>query len=139
DSLLHDEPIDLAGWQPQNFDPAFAGPVRADDALRRSLNIPAIRVAQRAGLPRCATILRQLGLPLSAQTEARAGLGLAVGTVEVSLLDLTNAYAALGRAGRFQIARLFPDEPTETRPALSPRACDMVNHILSNESRRAAS
>ena len=135
EAIVHDVPIERGGWRPRNFDRTFAGAVTAGDALRRSLNIPAILVAEGTGLARSAGVMRACGIALDDDVEARAGLGIAVGTVETTLLDLVNAYATLGRGGVRMRARLFADEPVDAARVLSANTCAAVSDCLSSRRR----
>lgn len=137
-SVLYDKPVNLNGWTPSNFDRTFSGPVSAAQALRQSLNIPALQVAKGIGLARCCGVMESLGIDLPAHTRRNAGLALAVGGVEISLLELTNAYAAFGREGNYAKARLFPDQSIETMSVVSPKVCAAVSDILSSKQRRPA-
>jgi penicillin-binding protein 1C len=138
DSILHDVPITRAGWSPENFDRTFRGPVTAAEALQRSLNVPAILVAEAVGLPRCAGVLEAVGLGLPKGTLSRGGLAIVTGSIETRLLDLTNAYATIGRGGTWQQPRLFLDDPVQTRCALDPNICATLDEILSSRQRRPA-
>jgi penicillin-binding protein 1C len=109
-SLVYDGPIERAGWAPQNFDRAFRGDVTVAEALRRSLNVPAILTAEAVGVGRCVGLMQAAGVALPADAARRGGLALAVGGVEVTLLDLTNAYATLGRGGVRQAVHIYMDE-----------------------------
>jgi penicillin-binding protein 1C len=135
ESIVYDVPISLAGWSPQDFDRQFHGPVRADDALRRSYNVPAILLARQVGLARCVGLMRAAGVAWRDNPEARGELALAVGAVETNLLDLTNAYATLGRMGVHLGVRLFQDEAVTTQPALDSNVCAAINDILSSHNR----
>lgn len=136
DTLVYDVPIQRAGWSPENFDHLYRGPITAADALRRSLNVPAILVAEGVGLRRCLGVMEAAGLRLPGTAGRRAGLGAVVGTVEVSLLDLTAAYAALGRGGLHIVPRLYMDEPSAASRILSDDCCAAVNDVLSTRHRR---
>ncbi|MCU0724762.1 MAG: penicillin-binding protein 1C [Planctomycetes bacterium] len=138
ESLLPDRPVARGAWRPRNFDGKFSGAVTAAEALRRSLNVPAILVAEAIGLPRCAGVLAAAGVGLPAGATERGGLAIVTGAVEVRLLDLTNAYATLARGGLFRPARLFPDEPAPERRALSAEAAAAVSTILSCRERAPA-
>lgn len=129
-SLIPDVPIERGGWQPHNFDGAFAGEVTAGEALRRSLNVPAILVAESLGLGRCSGVLAAAGVNLPPGAADSAGLALVVGGVEVSLLQLTNAYATLGRGGIYQPLRLFADDPSGSVRAIGADACAAIDAIL---------
>jgi penicillin-binding protein 1C len=135
DTIVYDIPISRGGWSPANFDRTFVGPVTAGEALRRSLNVPAILVAEGVGLSRCCGVLEAVGIQLPADTQRRTGLALAVGGAEVTLLDLTNAYATLGRGGVRRAVRLFADEQAAPARALSADACAAVSDILSSRRR----
>ena len=136
EAAVYDVPIQRAGWSPQNFDRTFSGTVSAADALRRSLNVPAILVTEAVGIDRCIGLLTSAGVVLPSDARARGGLALAVGAIEVTLLDLTNAYATLGRGGVHCPARLLADEPRPSRRAVTTNVCDAVAEILSTARRR---
>ncbi len=136
DSLLPDAPIDRAGWRPDNFDRTFRGPVTAAEALRDSLNIPAILLAEELGLERCLGVMEACGLELPPDAAARGGLSLAVGGLEVRLLDLTDAFATLARGGIHRPARLFADEPApDGRRVLAADTAAAVSDMLSSAHR----
>jgi len=136
DATVYDVPIQRAGWSPRNFDRTFSGPVPAGEALRRSLNVPAILVTEAVGLDRCIGLIESAGAALPTGARRRGGLAVAVGALEVTLLDLTNAYATLGRAGVHRPARLFADEPAPPRRAIAPNVCAAIDDILSTRRRR---
>ncbi len=131
DSIVYDIPISRAGWTPSNFDKSFSGQITATEALQRSLNIPAILIAEEIGLARCYGILDAAGITLPGDAQRRGGLSLAVGGIEVSLLELTNGYATLGRDGIRRPPRIYPDEPAPEKKAISPNVCRAISSILS--------
>ena len=137
-STVYDLPIDRAGWSPANFDRTFKGELTAAEALRRSLNVPAILVAEGTGLPRCLGLIEAVGVDLPPGALLHSGLSVVVGGSEVRLLDLTNAYATLGRAGTWQKPRLFLDEPVQKRTVLDANICAALDEILSSRERRPA-
>lgn len=98
-SLVLDDPIAIpdgsSTWLPQNFDRRFRGPVTVRTALEASLNVPAVRVAQDVGLEEVVQMAQALGIarPLAAVPS------LALGTSEVTLLEITAAYATLANGG----------------------------------------
>jgi penicillin-binding protein 1C len=136
EAVVYDVPIERSGWAPGNFDGTFAGEVTAGDALRRSLNVPAILVAEGTGLSRCVGVMRAAGVALPGNALSRGGLAIAVGAVEVSLLNLTNAYATLGRGGIRRTVRLLAGERSASSPALDAAVAAAVNDILSSRRRR---
>lgn len=136
DSIVHDILIERAGWSPSNFDRTFVGDLPAADALRRSLNVPAILVAEGVGLSRCLGLIEAAGVHLPANTLTRGGLAVVVGSIEVTLLDLTNAYATIGRGGIRRTPRLLVDDPIEQNPAIDANVCAALDDILSSRARR---
>jgi len=138
ESTVYDVPISRGGWTPLNFDRAFTGQLSAAEALRRSLNVPAVLIAEAVGLAGCCGIAEAAGIPLPPDSQRRGGLALAVGGIEVRLLELTNAYATLGRDGLRRYPRVFPDEPSPDVRALSPNVCRAISEILSSRRRRPA-
>ena len=52
DSIVNDAPIHVGAWAPKNFDGKFRGPVTVSDAVARSLNTPAVRIARDTGVNR---------------------------------------------------------------------------------------
>ena len=137
-SIVYDVPIRRGGWTPSNFDEEFSGEVRVDEALRQSLNIPAILVAEGVGLSLCCGLLEATGVPLPAEAQSRGGLALAIGGIDVRLWDLTNAYATVARGGVRSEVRLFVDEPVRQMRALGPEVCAEISDILSSRRRRPA-
>lgn len=61
DMLLPDVPVNINGFTPQNFSMQFEGAVPASEALARSLNIPAVTMLQRYGVPKFHSFLQQIG------------------------------------------------------------------------------
>ena len=138
ESLVYDVPISRGGWTPANFDRTHAEQISAAEALRRSLNVPAILVAEETGLARCCGVLEAVGVHLPADAHKRGGLALTVGAVEVTLLDLTNAYATLARHGVRRQPRLFVDESGDQTRALKAEVCASISDILSSRRRQPA-
>ncbi|WP_449414067.1 penicillin-binding protein 1C [Pandoraea soli] len=101
-SLLDDSPIDLPTggglYIPQNYDHHFKGWISARTALASSLNVPAVRTLVMVTPRRFAQTLVSLGLPLT-QSGDFYGYSLALGSADVTLLTLANAYRALANGG----------------------------------------
>ena len=98
DMLLPDVPVNINGFTPQNFSMQFEGAVPASEALARSLNIPAITMLQRYGVPKFHSFLQQIGLKTINRSSSHYGLSLILGGAEATLWDVTNAYAMMGRS-----------------------------------------
>ncbi len=98
DMLLPDVPVNINGFTPQNFSMQFEGAVPASEALARSLNIPAVTMLQRYGVPKFHSFLQQIGLKTINRSSFHYGLSLILGGAEATLWDVTNAYAMMGRS-----------------------------------------
>ncbi len=93
--VIEDAPVKIGDWQPRNFDNKYRGPVTVTEALNKSINTVAVRVALKAGLDRVAETARRLGLDPGDKPDA----SIALGTQETTLIDLTAAYAAFANGG----------------------------------------
>ncbi|WP_455188143.1 penicillin-binding protein 1C [Bacteroides congonensis] len=98
DMLLPDIPININGFTPQNFSLQYEGAVPASEALARSLNIPAVTMLQRYGVPKFHNFLQQTGFKTITRSSSHYGLSLILGGAEATLWDVTNAYAQMGRS-----------------------------------------
>ena len=98
DMLLPDVPVNINGFTPQNFSMQFEGAVPASEALARSLNIPAVTMLQRYGVPKFHSFLQQIGLKTINRSSSHYGLSLILGGAEATLWDVTNAYSMMGRS-----------------------------------------
>jgi penicillin-binding protein 1A len=94
-----DEPISVATpagrWEPRNYDRSFRGAVTLREALEQSLNVPFVRVGMEVGPERVAATARRLGI----RSPLRAVPSLALGSSEVTLLELTRAYGVFATGG----------------------------------------
>lgn len=82
-------------YDPTDYTETFQGPVRVRFALANSLNIPAVRVLEKVGVQSFLERLRQLGFVHLTAAPEHYGLGLSLGSGEVSLWELTHAYRSL--------------------------------------------
>jgi len=90
-----DGPFSIAGYSPRNYEGTYAGEVSLAEAVARSINTVAVQVAVQTGLARVVDMARRLGLGDGFEADA----SLALGTGEVTLLDLTAAFAVLANGG----------------------------------------
>lgn len=95
DDRFDDAPLSIDGWQPKNYDEAYGGPVTARAALAKSLNTVAVQISEQAGRDKVIDMARRLGLT----TPLRPHPSLALGAYEVTLLQLTAAYAHFANGG----------------------------------------
>lgn len=94
-TLIYDIPTTIAGYSPQNFNQKFDGAVFADEALSRSLNVPAVRMLQDFGLDRFHHYLKKLDLKDVKYNANHYGLSLILGGAESNLWDLCKSYASM--------------------------------------------
>ena len=97
-SLVSDIPTRIGSFSPENMSRNYLGVVPADEALARSLNVPAARSLRIFGVERFAQLLRSLGLTTLFRSGNEYGLPLILGGAEVTLFEITKLYANLGRA-----------------------------------------
>ncbi len=150
---VDDTPMRLIGGDgkpfiPQNYDGTFRGKVTLRRALGNSLNIPAIRVIQYAGINETIDMAQALGIT-TLQDRSRYGVSLVLGSGEVRMIDMATVYATFANNG----LRVLPQAVTkvtnrqgkditkpdkrETKQVLDPRYAYMINSILSDNPNRA--
>jgi penicillin-binding protein 1C len=129
ETVLDDLPRRFGGYAPENFDRGFAGRVTAAEALRRSLNLPAVALLDQVGPLRFAATLKAAGVALRLPPGADPSLPLALGGAGISLRQLAGLYAALATDGAAAPLRLVAD-PTAPRPLLQPRAAAAIAAVL---------
>jgi membrane peptidoglycan carboxypeptidase len=87
DSTLVDQPVEIGDWEPTNYAGRFRGPVSLRTAFAQSLNSISVQLVQQIGVARVIEMARSLGVT----SELPAVPSLALGTAEVSLLEMTGA------------------------------------------------
>ena len=106
-SFIPDEPIEVdtpsGPWRPLNFDRRYRGPVSVREALEDSLNVPAARLGQAVGIRRVVEMARKLGV----ESPLPEVPSLALGTAEVSPLEMATVYATFANGGLRPTARSF--------------------------------
>ncbi len=133
-------PSDDGSYLPHNYDRRFHGPVRLSQALASSLNLPAVDLAHRLGPERVVDFLREVGFAHMAGAEPQYGPGVALGALEVQLVELVQAYAVLARAGEFLPLRFFEDAPAPTpRRVIEADVSRQIFDVLSDPRERAGS
>ena len=140
-SLLDDSPLELPVlggiYRPGNYDRLFHGPVTARVALASSLNVPAVRALNLMGVDTVLQVLRAAGFE-KLQPADYYGPSLALGSADVSLRELANAYRCLANRGRWSPLRLKSDDPAGSwRRVFSEEAAFIVADILSDRESRS--
>ena len=95
-TVYRDRPIRVGRWKPRNYKNKYYGEVSVRTAMARSLNSVAVRMMLQVGHNRVKRVARQMGI----NSKLRGNGSLALGTSEVTLLELTGAYAVLANGGR---------------------------------------
>lgn len=88
-------------YEPVNYDRTFHGPMTMRYALANSYNIPAVQTLRRYGVGYLLGLMQRFGVDSLGTDASRYGLSLTLGGGEVSLLDLTNAYAVFANQGAY--------------------------------------
>lgn len=96
--LVPDYPMSFAGYRPTNYNPNFDGLVPANEALYRSLNVPAAWLLKEYGTGKFKSQLQKMGLTSINRPVSEYGLSLILGGAEVNLLELTHTYAAMANS-----------------------------------------
>jgi penicillin-binding protein 1A len=95
DTVREDGPISVKGWNPENYSRDYRGPVTLRDGLALSLNTVAVRLGMEVGPKKVVQVARRLGIASPLQPNA----SIALGTSEVSPIELVGAYAAFANGG----------------------------------------
>ena len=138
-TLVDDSPAQigtaLGVYQPQNYDHAWKGFVSARTALGASLNVPAVRVGAMLGIDALHERLNVLGLALP-QSAGWYGASLALGSADVTLLSLANAYRTLANGGLQSSVRRTPGAKVERKRVADAAASYLVADILADNNAR---
>ncbi|MEM8743718.1 MAG: PBP1A family penicillin-binding protein [Pseudomonadota bacterium] len=95
DTRIKDAPININGWRPKNYKNKYRGHITMREALADSVNTVAVRLTLEAGRWRVARTARRLGI----ESDIQKNLSIALGTSEVTLLELVSAYAPFANGG----------------------------------------
>ena len=138
---LEDVPMAFKGYRPANFDASHRGSVTLRDALVLSLNIPFVALLRNVGVERFGANLRDLGFAHMGDSDASFGLGMAIGNVETTLLELVSASATFARGGVFLppvALRRDAEAPSAGERIYSAGASYLVSDMLSGDERSGA-
>jgi penicillin-binding protein 1A len=93
--VVNDEPVTINGWSPHNFENKYLGPMTLETALAQSINTIAARLGSEVGTGNVAATAHRLGITTPIQTDP----SMALGAVEVTPIDMAQAYAAFSNGG----------------------------------------
>ena len=142
-SRIDDSPITYPvgrngnAWKPENYDRKFRGPTTLQQAVEESVNVVTVKLQERIGVQRTIQVARRLGIQSALTTD----LTLALGSSDLTLLELTSAYGALANQGVWVApttiryitdaqGRLLEEFVPEGREALSPETAYVMTHML---------
>lgn len=120
--IVIDDPTQENGWRPHNFNLKFNGPTRLKDALTHSRNLVSIRILDDIGINYAIDYITQFGFKKNSLPKT---LSLALGTLSVSPLDLTTAYAVFANGGH-KIEPYLIDHITDSEGDILLQAKPMV-------------
>jgi len=143
DSIMVDGPVSYPGakpgasWRPTNYENKFEGPVTLRHALAKSINVVAVKLMSKVGIDTTINYARQLGI----KSELSPYLPLALGASDVTLMEMTNAYAVFDNSGVYTTPSviekitdreggLIEDNVPATRQALSPDTAAAMTDLL---------
>jgi penicillin-binding protein 1C len=141
-SLIEDTPLELPEqrgiYRPLDYDREFRGLVSMRTALASSLNVPAVRTTDMVGVEVFADRLRRLGFSGLVEEGDYYGAALALGSADVTIWQLVNAYRTLANGGKYSDLRLTTDADTQKSTQIySPEASFVISDILSDRASRS--
>jgi penicillin-binding protein 1C len=130
-AIVSDLPLRFGAYAPENYDRGFAGRVTAAEALRLSLNLPAVALLEQVGPLRFAAALKAAGAPPRLAPGAAPSLPLALGGAGTTLREMTALYATLGGGGVAAPLRILPGGAgAPMRQVVEARAAAAVAGVL---------
>src|SRR5262252_2840866 len=138
DTVRLDAPLDLKGWKPENYSHEYLGPVTLTQALSMSLNTVAVRVGLEVGPKNVVRTAHRLGIA----SKLDANPSIALGTSEVSMIELVGAYAPLANGGLgvspHVVTRiktldgklLYARQPDQSSQVIEPRNVALMNVMM---------
>ena len=130
---LIDAPIIFAGYVPRNYNQSFMGAVSATDALSLSLNIPAVKLNLMLGDDGLYEMLG--GVHLAEFSKDYYGAGIALGSISMSLMDLTRLYSAFANGGKLRKLEIAGAKIGDDAKILTPQSAYIVTQMLRNAPR----
>jgi penicillin-binding protein 1C len=136
-TVVNDVPGNFAGYEPENFDLHFNGPVTTEFALANSLNIPAVRILKDLGTPVFVNQLKKAGFQTIRKQEKDLGLSMILGGCGVTLEEVTRLFASFANEGKFQSLNYTTEKPIAGKSAniVSGEASFLITDILTQITR----
>ncbi|TDE10034.1 penicillin-binding protein 1C [Dyadobacter psychrotolerans] len=136
-NVMNDVPGNFAGYEPENFDLHFNGPVTAEFALANSLNIPAVRILKQVSTSTLVGQLKKSGFQTIKKQEKDLGLSMILGGCGVTLEELTRLFASFANEGEFRPLNYLANKPKSQKPPfiVSREASFLITDILTQITR----
>jgi penicillin-binding protein 1C len=134
-TIIADVPININGYAPENYDLSFRGNISAEDALRNSLNIPAVKMLDKLGTKELIGTMSQAGFGSAWLNRNKLGLSMILGGCGVRLDEMTALYASFANEGNYYPIQFLSDS-TQKRSGqkgfqvLSPEATYLLSSVL---------
>ena len=148
-TVVVDEETNFNGYQPQNYDGLFRGPVTLRQALAQSLNVPSVKVlANFAGIKDSINTAKSFGITTLNEPTSHYGLSLVLGGGEVRLLDMVSAYGVFATGGlrapptsilkiEDSSENILEKQTSSLKRVIEPEPVNLINSILSDNEARA--
>jgi penicillin-binding protein 1A len=142
-SVVDDSPVEFTTgrngkpWKPDNYDRKFRGPITYQQALEESVNVAAVKVLEKNGVRRTVDLARRLGV----ESPLGENLSIALGTSDLSLLEITSAYGALANQGAWMRPtairyvldsqrKLLEENTPQSKQVVSPELAYVMTYML---------
>jgi penicillin-binding protein 1A len=142
-SVVDDSPVEFPTgrngkpWKPDNYDRKFRGPITYQQALEESVNVAAVKVLEKNGVRRTVDLARRLGV----ESPLGENLSIALGTSDLSLLEITSAYGALANHGAWMHPtairyvldsqrKLLEENTPQSKQVVSPEVAYVMTYML---------
>src|SRR6201997_3549487 len=126
DTVRQDAPLDIKGWKPENYSHQYFGAVTLTQALAMSLNTVAVRVGIEGGPANGVRTAHRLGI--SSKLDANASI--ALGTSEVSVVELVGAYVPFANGGLGISPHVVTKIRTTEGKVLYARSADQLGQVI---------
>ena len=140
---IEDSPVSYAvgrngqAWKPENYDRKFRGSTTLQQAIEESVNVVTVKLEERVGINRTVQVARKLGISSALTTD----LSLALGTSDLTLIELTSAYSTFANQGVWMPptairhvtdaqGKLLEEHVPQGKEALTPETAYLITHML---------
>lgn len=132
---LLDVPIEIGGYEPENFDQRFYGMVSSEQALVNSLNIPAVELLNKIGVRDFVEFMESTGFKKISKNKSKLGLSLILGGCGVTLEELTSFYTIFSNAGELKKIKYTKNDEDDSEEIYTEETAYLVAEILSGKQR----